>query len=90
MTWYDLDEQMNRRSFTQWLTSLGVARLLGMSEVAVAHPPGQPAQALPTRDKAEQQHLAAMERHASWGAGPKVVIGMLVILACSCRIWWDH
>ncbi|MEY2631494.1 MAG: Isonitrile hydratase [Pseudomonadota bacterium] len=67
---------MNRRTFAQWASALGLARLLGGSSPARAREGA--ATPSPSKESAEQHHLAAMQRHAALLEGRHLQIGLLV------------
>jgi hypothetical protein len=64
---------MNRRDFSKLSTTAALATLLPINEVAHAQ-----------QDKAQQDHDAAMQRHANLLGGPKLTIAMLAYPGMFC------
>ena len=74
---------MNRRSFSRFAASLGVATLLGGTREASAKEVGgvssSGAASTPQNlEEMERQHMKAMQKYGSFMAGPKLTIGLVV------------
>jgi cyclohexyl-isocyanide hydratase len=68
---------MNRRTFSRWLSWPSLT--LGSLALQTARAQAKPAAVQnPSKQAADEHHLAAMERYAPLIGGPKVTIGMLV------------
>ena len=74
---------MNRRSFSRFAASLGVATLLGGAREATAKEvggvSGSVAASTPQNlEEMDRQHMKAMQKYGSFMAGPKLTIGLVV------------